>query len=286
MFDASVKGNSNELVGEIADVEVLWETKGLTPAEKGEIVCNVQLSGDYVLFESTGVEGNALIAVKDASGNILWSWHIWATDEPVEHHYVGSSEDFYVLDRNIGAVRADRGDGEEWKESVGTQYQRGRKDPFVKGLYTVASSPYSTVEQSVANPTEFSSKSSNSWLEPKDYTLWSATEKTIYDPCPLGYRVATRSVFSCLTFNEAPGNGVYYYYDGENTAWYPGTPHNDCYGSYRNETGLYAYMWVSNATSTSSYEVDAIYFSTNSSGYVSSSSRSNGDSYPVRCMKE
>ena len=286
IFNASLKGNSNEPVGDLVDVEVLWETNGITPAEAGTIITDVQLSGDYVMFESTGVEGNALIAVKDVSGNILWSWHIWATDEPVEHHYVGSSEDFYVLDRNIGAVRADRGDGEEWKESVGTQYQRGRKDPFVKGLYTVASSPYSTVEQSVANPTEFSSKSSHSWLEPKDYTLWSATEKTIYDPCPLGYRVATRSVFSCLTSNEAPGNGVYYYYDGENTAWYPGTPHNDCYGSYRNETGSYAYMWVSNATSTSSYEVDAIYYYTSSATSISSASRSNGDSYPVRCMKE
>ena len=286
MFDASVMGNSDEPVGELAEVEVLWETRGVTPAETGEIIKDVQLSGDQVMFESTGVEGNALIAVKDASGNILWSWHIWATDEPVEHHYVGSDEDFYVLDRNVGSVRADRGEGDEWKESVGTQYQRGRKDPFVKGLYTVASSPYSTVEQSIANPTEFSSRSSHNWLEPKDYTLWSADEKTKYDPCPLGYRVATRTVFSCLKVCEAPGNGLYFYYDGENAAWYPGTPHNDCFGTYMNESGSYAYMWVANATSTSSYEVDTIYYSTSSSATINSTTRSNGDTYPVRCMKE
>ena len=285
-FDASVKGNSFEYIGYIADVEVLWETKGITPANSGTIIQDVQLSGTDVMFTATGTEGNALIAVKNGSGTILWSWHIWVTDMPIEQTYINNSSVYYVLDRNIGAIRSDKGSGDQWKnESVGTMYQRGRKDPFVKGLYTVAATPYNSVEQSVQNPTEFSSKSSNSWLEPRDYSLWSPTTKTKYDPCPPGYRVATKEVFSCLVPASVSSSGVYFYYDGSNTAWYPGTPHNDCFGNFMNQDGKYAYMWVSNGTSNH-YEVDAIYYDTYSSGILSNATRSNGDSYPVRCMKD
>ena len=154
-------------------------------------------------------------------------------------------------------------------------------------LFTVAEIPYTTIEQSIANPTEFSSRTSNSWLEPWDYSLWSPTGKTMYDPCPVGYRVATKDVYACLKSPKVSTHGVEFCYDGSNTAWYPCTPHTDCFGNYMNDNGNYAYMWVSNATS-SRYEVDAIYYdlSSWSNGNIMNSTRSNGDTYPVRCMKE
>lgn len=30
-------------------------------------------------------QGNAVIAIKDASNNVLWSWHIWVTDENIDN---------------------------------------------------------------------------------------------------------------------------------------------------------------------------------------------------------
>ena len=283
-FDASFKGNSTESIGAIASVEVLWETKGTNKASKEEIIRNVKLSGNFVSFVTNGIEGNALIAVKDAVGTILWSWHIWVTDTPGNMNYTSSGmANYYVMDRNVGATRNDKGTGNEWKESVGTLYQWGRKDPFVQNLYSIASKPYTSVEQSIANPTQFSSQSSNSWLSPQDYTLWSENEKTIYDPCPPGYRVANIDVYSCLKTSGSYDHGQYFLYNGKDKSWYPGTPHTDCFGSYMNESGGYGYMWPSTANKTSS-STNSIHFS--SSSYSTNSTRSNGDSYPVRCMRE
>lgn len=58
-----------------ASTELVWETNG-----HGKIIQGVILKDGYVYFK-TGptAEGNAVIAVKDRSGNVLWSWHIWKT---------------------------------------------------------------------------------------------------------------------------------------------------------------------------------------------------------------
>ena len=37
----------------------------------------------FYVDRATIRQGNAVIAVKDASGNVLWSWHIWVTDETI-----------------------------------------------------------------------------------------------------------------------------------------------------------------------------------------------------------
>ena len=286
-FNADVKGNSNESTGNITSVEVLWETdQANKKASAGSIISEVELNDRNVIFTATGKEGNALIAVKNGNGSIVWSWHIWVTDTPGNHTYKSSKSDvYYVMDRNLGATRADKGTGEEWKESVGTLYQWGRKDPFAQNLYTIASSAFNTVEESVANPTQFSSQNSNSWLKKPDYTLWKDTEKTKYDPCPPGYRVASTDVYACLKPSGSYSYGQNFLYNGTDTAWYPGTPHTDCFGSFMNTNGGYAYMWPSTATkTTSSTSTTAFHYL--SSSYSTSSTRSNGDSYPVRCMRE
>lgn len=285
-FDASVKGNSTESVGTIASVEVLWETdKANVKASTGHVISDIVLQGTDVTITTTGQKGNALVAVKDAAGIILWSWHIWSTDTPKNHIYMSStSEVYYVMDRNLGATRNDKGSGSEWKESVGTLYQWGRKDPFVQDLYTIASSQFTSVDQSIANPTQFSSKDSYSWLKNPDYTLWKDTEKTKYDPCPLGYRVASKDVYACLKSSGSYSSGQNFLYNGTDKAWYPGSPHTDCFGTFMNISGEYAYMWPSTATkSTSSSSTTAFHYT---SSYSTTSTRSNGDSYPVRCIKE
>lgn len=58
--------------------EVLWQDEPclLTDVELNE-------SGSYLRFrvrEESICEGNAVVAVRDADGNIMWSWHIWVTD--------------------------------------------------------------------------------------------------------------------------------------------------------------------------------------------------------------
>lgn len=53
-----------------------------------EIRYNTGSNGGNISFKvdkHTIQQGNAVIAVKDASGTVLWSWHIWVTDEDVDN---------------------------------------------------------------------------------------------------------------------------------------------------------------------------------------------------------
>ena len=208
MFPA-VKGNGSESVGTVSSVEVLWETFGtdIVPT-KGELIATTQYesSGNKITFITGGSDfkkGNASIAAKDASGNILWSWHIWFTDKPEDQVYLNDAGT--MMDRNLGATSATPGD----VGALGLLYQWGRKDPFL-GSSSITGTALAkstgewpapvksdastgTLEYATANPTTFiSSKPGGDWYYLEDggfnSTSW-LTEKTIYDPCPPGYRI-------------------------------------------------------------------------------------------------
>ena len=207
-----VKGNSNESVGAVTSVRVLWESFGT--AEKPaalDLICGTFKDGEYAVFEvpQTFREGNAVIAAYDAQDNILWSWHIWLTDPIAEDTYYTvnpTTQEFttevagVVMDRNLGALSNEPNE----VGSFGLMYQWGRKDPFV-GSSNLAGTAFAvatrnlrvavvdaasqTVEYSVANPHVFMyGNSRKDWVAVKDNTLW-ATSKTKYDPCPPGWRV-------------------------------------------------------------------------------------------------
>lgn len=62
----------------VADCKLLWQ-------DAINVVTDVRLSSDkkYLEFDVNAknlVQGNAMVAVRDASGNVLWSWHIWVTE--------------------------------------------------------------------------------------------------------------------------------------------------------------------------------------------------------------
>ena len=216
-FNATVKGNSWESVGEIASAEVIWQFRNNGDGQ--QIISEVNFVDGLVEFETVGdaTYGNALIAVKDANGVILWSWHIWMTeDQPAEQIYVNTLGTFIVQDRNLGATRADRGTGDEWKESCGLDYQWGRKDPFAGGFVQEINQHYS-IEDFIRNPTVRSS----SW--DRDESMWRTDKKTIYDPCPVGYRVASNDIWTNFPNNTSGpfDNGWHIIYDGVNIAWYP-----------------------------------------------------------------
>ena len=209
------KGNSSDSVGSIASAEALWETFGtdVTP-NVGDLIMNVKYEDGYISFEtpSTYKEGNAVIAAKDENGTILWSWHIWLTDQPREQVYYYKAGT--LMDRNLGATSATPGD----VGALGLLYQWGRKDPFlssssifedilVKSTITWPSdvgsdSSTGTIEYTTANPTTYldfvhvgsGDKDKNyDWYYTgsslTDNTRWTNSVKSVYDPCPAGWRV-------------------------------------------------------------------------------------------------
>ena len=220
-INGSVKGNGYESVGSVASVEVLWETNGYgMKTNPGTVIFDVTLKDGNIYFYTNGVEGNALVASKDAMGTILWSWHIWVTDTPQEQLY---NYNYWLLDRNIGAVSADHGTGEQWKLSTGLMYQRNRKDPFAGGTGFTEEYAYLSLETSVAHPMVYD----HAWNY--DSNGWSQVEKSIYDPCPVGYRVTSGNVWDGVQLSEpVEGHGVYFYFDNDPSSryWYPYKAHH------------------------------------------------------------
>ena len=202
-FKATVKGNSTESIGTPVSAEVLWESFGTDVAPKvGDIITSVSFADDYVTF-STPVSlanGNAVIAVKDANGTILWSWHIWACKcfDPSTTQLINNKIGTSMMDRNLGAACATPGD----VGALGLLYQWGRKDPFLNGngisSTTVAASTCSlwptddsgdgTIAYTVKNPTAFICRGKD-WCSNTYETRWDIYLKSIYDPCPPGWKV-------------------------------------------------------------------------------------------------
>ena len=209
----AVKGNGDEAVA-AATAELLWETwNNVEEVTANSVIATVGFEDGYVTFTTpeTLKPGNAVIAAKDAAGVILWSWHIWvpATEIQTANYGIYGAD---MMDRNLGALVVATADDNITVESYGLTYQWGRKDPFVgagemgkDGNATVAGVALSvtdgegtadeskiTLEQSIQNPTLLGHTQNKGWLDVVDNTLWQNDVKTIYDPCPPGYRVPAR----------------------------------------------------------------------------------------------
>lgn len=177
------------------------------------------------------------VAIYDEDYNILWSFMIckYHSGDPVGYvHYAGFEYD--VMDRILGqpysnAKSAEIGkmnpegrfDG-AIKESFSWAYfQWGRKDPFpwdqLAGYSKTTATNEVDIAYSIAHPQTFFAKNSNeacntrgNWMVDQDNSLWGnenrnyssnlpsklVGHKTIYDPCPEGYRVADPALMLAL----------------------------------------------------------------------------------------
>ena len=263
-FKATVKGNgAADLSGiskdtdpaDISTASLVWATfnTAVAPAD-GELIKDIKYSNGYVYFSTgdTYKEGNALIAIKDASNKILWSWHLWfETDNLVSLAQTYPTSGYVVMDRNLGALTncyaADNA------LDFGFAYQHGRKDPFmmtasrtsytqlgVLGTYT-SSDGSSTVASSIERPTVVFG--TDSWGGNSD--LWSAASKTIFDPCPPGWHIAPGNLVSGQwSLFTIPDNdwSTYHGLMFNGVAWYPAT--GDRWGASHNNTGTTLRVWA------------------------------------------
>ena len=308
-FFPAVKGNSSESVGIVNSVDVLWESFGtdVTPSV-GDLVQSVSYAYGYISFQTPTIfnEGNAVIAAKDASGKILWSWHIWLTDEPGKCVYANNAG--IMMDRNLGATSATPGEA----GALGLLYQWGRKDPFlgsssisssVEAKSTISwpspvssSSSRGTIGYAVEHPTTFITynDSNDDWYytgssSSTDNTRWQS-KKTIYDPCPAGWRVPdggsngvwNKAGFVNQSYDSSDegmlfGSGI-----SSPATWYPAAGYRGINGSLNYIVYLGGFYW-----SVTPNGNDAYYLCFLDYGYVSptdSCYRASGLS--VRCLQE
>ena len=233
----------------VSSAQVLWQQEYgcqtadvMTTAQSGTVIptggqLNLVRSDDGRVSMSvplTGTAGNALVAITDKTGTILWSYHIWvseAADVPCSTTIGGQ---YTIMDRNLGATSVnDKSQTTEEliRNSFGLFYQWGRKDPFPRLLHRTArvtANSYSaqlpftnsvqrldrtigSIAYATRNPAQriwLDNSSGCNWLSSYVGELWGfhyssnsidrlVSEnklrngvKTVYDPCPAGYKVA------------------------------------------------------------------------------------------------
>ena len=241
-FDASVRGNGASSQGletpqplSPSSAKLLWQ-------DSKSMISSVSLSGTRVVFTAGSKPGNAVIAVENASGEIIWSWHIWHPEKPVSG--LTTSKGYTLMNMNLGAISSEIG-----LSAYGLLYQWGRKDPFpgspiasggtiqtksapvydIDGNETqiLASSMFESYSNNlayaIAHPNtclSCSSTKTGDWLlsDESSPALWGNPEgglnvdgkyinnggKSIYDPCPAGWRVPPADLYSNFT-----GSGQY-----------------------------------------------------------------------------
>ena len=264
----AVKGNSTDAVA-AAKAEILWEINNTeTAPEVNSIIAKVAVADGYITFSTpaTLVPGNALIAAKDANDVILWSWHIWipATEIAVKDGAALCGAN--IMDRNLGALTAMPKTGDPDPLAIGLCFQWGRKDPFpgivsftsntgagVAGTAWTAKGEHITTAYSIAHPTEYAhvpEVDEGVWNvdDPKD--LWNDAndQKTIYDPCPAGYRVPLYD--SSLPMWKG-SFGDDWVLDGDNFRFsygdivFPIGGYIDCWTPGYEKTGARTHVWAS-----------------------------------------
>lgn len=302
-----------------AKAEVIWEQKeGTSALTEGSVLSSVTLSGSKISVVSNGTKGNALVAIKDGNDKILWSWHIWVSEvNDVSYNYTGY-DPFSIHDRNLGAVSVTPKDF----DAFGMFYQWGRKDPFPrpiekgrtdasagKDAELTGNSAYGAetgvIAYTVSNPSTriIAASDPKDWHVARTNALWgnpvkAASEtdavavkggvKTVYDPCPAGYKVPELYYYKAIAsdsdnaFNKAESDSNYgYLFDTGNSidSYWPTTGYLDNAADNMLYSGYRAYVWSSIGAGDNAW-----YFYYNNAG-VKMSYAVRAKAKAVRCLK-
>lgn len=310
-FKATVKGNSTTAIAPKSVVH-LWSTVNTSTAPDSDvqIIKNLELRPDgYVQFETTSTAGNVIVAAKNASGTILWSWHLWRCSgiTDVKHDKSASGNTMNgqtMLDRNLGALSNAWSDGNT--KDRGFFYQWGRKDPFVgsakrqpkdgatanglmvavNGTAKTITKTQRTVDWTVQNPTVFIAGNQD-WLSSTNNNLWQE-KKTMYDPCPVGYFVPNSNNgpfghFSTLS-SWTHEMGRSFVNKAGTTVWFPACGYLSYdTGTFNNDSRpavIGRYWFFYNDANTTAYKWEE------TSGSVSLSTCYRATGCVIRCQKQ
>lgn len=173
------------------------------------------------LTDRKGKDGRwASVAIFDAEYNLIWSYMINSYDEddaPKDVQYPG----FALMDRFLGVGNGnEKAVKEGWFDCNSPAYfQWGRKDPLnysssnaLEALMTFTNEPVEDVGDAASIPTTRIATGGDPWYKGEiRHDLWGGSvfatngydpqatgHKTVYDPCPEGYRIPDPKVFKEL----------------------------------------------------------------------------------------
>jgi hypothetical protein len=266
--------------------------------------------------------GNAVIGIyKTGTGTLVWSYHIWVTDymDGGTGKTVSMVNGHKFMDRNLGATAEGL-----TTAAYGLLYQWGRKDPFpgsasgsagwnavgsFSGLGSAAATSKTTnaaaIIDAIQNPMTFLryySSSNYDWLPVGiDNALWRASGggKTIYDPCPAGWRVPIYKNNSGSLANSpwkdydrdlskpsdpdlTWASTGYIFTKNGTTAYYPAGGHRDTSSGASQTAGTWGYYF--SATPDGEYATGLSFYQNIIFAFTTNLPRACG--YSVRCMRE
>ncbi len=264
-------------------------------------------------------EGNSVIAARVGAA-VKWSWHIWTTAYTTslyDDKYVPlqdplntkNNNGFVFMDRNIGGLTGynTANMNPVNYSKTGLMYQWGRKDPMPTGvsdnnertLYNatgtgstnrILKASGGSLELSIAYPSTFYFRTTapNDWYSTsggQNANLWNSTmnQKTVYDPCPKGWRVprsgtGTQSPWSGLSVAGLTWNKGYTW---TNAGYYAAIGYRVSTTGVIANVGVTSEVWAANTSSTNAYAMRAASNSINPSYAVA---RACG--FSVRCVRE
>ncbi|MDU1893118.1 MAG: DUF4906 domain-containing protein, partial [Dysgonomonas sp.] len=271
-------------------VEILWQTS----PNMLTLTAN-QATRKKGCFKVTtkATQGNAVVVVKKNDNTIIWSWHIWISTTPSTKVFGGVT----IMDRNIGALNATAGN----VGSFGLYYQWGRKDPFPtsrsKNTGGYENSPiYNSSGATVTYPllnnngtlvymTRNPLTHSSGCMGSNGNTSWdngTANYKTVYDPCPLGWRVPRLAAMTIIRNNASSWAG--FGRNFTNFGWFPAVGWRISYSGELIEVGNRGDYWTSEATT----QGNASYYLNFNSATIEIGDQGlwRPDAFPIRCVKE
>ena len=144
----------NDSANMLDNIKIIWQTKdAIGDNSKGDRVWvdrRTEASDEFhrKIYVRTHKRGNALIAAYNSRGDIIWSWHIWVTENDPDNvssaivysTYAWNKDQIFtdirvpgyaIMPCNIGALKYYPDDVDKLDpDTHGMLYQWGRKDPF------------------------------------------------------------------------------------------------------------------------------------------------------------
>ena len=257
--NAVIEENAGSTTGSFisaASCCVLWQ-------DEDEVIRNVQLTApetvlidnkehsvrylQFTVDDEKICQNNALLAIKDESGNVIWSWQIWTTNDPAllssaiaVKNANGNIYNFlplysigwvdpkdYPARKDVDIVLEQFTSGNTLTVKVlqpevlgygyGTLYQFGRKDPMcrydepAKGVFTLLNQQ-TTVQNSILNPNIMYYKDGTNWCNTNYYNLWTGKNNSSYSTNPQEQNDATmyKTVYDPSPVGyKAPASGAH-----------------------------------------------------------------------------
>ncbi|MBQ7253313.1 MAG: hypothetical protein IJS30_01400, partial [Bacteroidales bacterium] len=260
-------------------------------------VSNVSFEDGQILFKATGRKGNAKLTLTNG-GDVVWTWVIWCTDEPTTLPFTFEGITYNLMDRNLGATSDGSVLPNSIEEVAGLYYQFGNPigytwEEFENGICEEARNAAASMTAALKSPNRpnlnvtgrpaatgatadwywfwvYSSSKANALMG----KLWGGgsnfdeslvcgfeSSKTLYDPCPAGYKVMGWDTF--FGYDDVDSGNAFGFYlpvDDDKKLFIPynGFAFSTSFGNYwqgkgpypitqDGVSGPYASLWTSGA---------------------------------------